>query len=316
MVGADGHSHAPSPEAIEMVVDAFRTHGILLHIDSVHTEIPDHRYISFELPNAWFRCDPDEVDFYALKAQYFKPKGNRRWHYAIFGHFQDSRLADPVAGFCGPGGVAELPGDDFIVAQSGIWAEDPTVIPQIRDLIPFVDGGTFMHELGHNLGLYHGGPFTEDGMNYKPNYISVMNGIYSFGIRFAAVPGSTVAVGRRLDYSPRALPPLDESHLDETVGVQGDTTDIVSYVCLPPGQVELVEGAGPAQGPIDWNCNGVIESDVAQDIDVNFLSGSCKSESYPCYRILTSYDDWSHIQRWIRTPAYVSGTIRPQRLVE
>jgi hypothetical protein len=273
MVGADGHSHAPSPEAIEMVVDAFRAHGILLHIDSVHAEIPDHRYISFELPNAWFRCDPDEVDFYALKAQYFKPKGNRPWHYAIFGHFQDSRLADPVAGFCGPGGVAELPGDDFIVAQSGIWAEDPTVIPQIRDLIPFVDGGTVMHELGHNLGLYHGGPFTEDGMNYKPN------------------------------------------HLDETVGVQGDTTDIVSYVCLPPGQVELVEGAGPAQGPIDWNCNGVIESDVAQDIDVNFLSGSCKSESYPCYRILTSYDDWSHIQRWIRTPAYVSGTIRPQRLV-
>ena len=32
-----------------------------------------------------------------------------------------------------------------------------------------------MHELGHNLGLRHGG---DDLPNFKPNYLSVMN--YSF----------------------------------------------------------------------------------------------------------------------------------------
>ena len=34
-----------------------------------------------------------------------------------------------------------------------------------------------MHELGHNLGLHHGG---DDGVNFKPNYLSIMN--YSFEI--------------------------------------------------------------------------------------------------------------------------------------
>lgn len=32
-----------------------------------------------------------------------------------------------------------------------------------------------MHELGHNLGLRHGG---DENLNYKPNYLSVMNYLY------------------------------------------------------------------------------------------------------------------------------------------
>ena len=32
--------------------------------------------------------------------------------------------------------------------------------------------GTFIHELGHNLNLTHGG---SDHVNYKPNYIGIMN---------------------------------------------------------------------------------------------------------------------------------------------
>ena len=41
--------------------------------------------------------------------------------------------------------------------------------------------GTFMHELGHNLNLAHGGASTlavgssNYNMNCKPNYLSVMN---------------------------------------------------------------------------------------------------------------------------------------------
>ena len=32
--------------------------------------------------------------------------------------------------------------------------------------------GTFIHELGHDLGLHHG---SVDDVNYKPNHLSVMN---------------------------------------------------------------------------------------------------------------------------------------------
>jgi hypothetical protein len=36
--------------------------------------------------------------------------------------------------------------------------------------------GTFLHELGHNLGLSHGGK--DDNLSYKPNQLSIMN--YNF----------------------------------------------------------------------------------------------------------------------------------------
>ena len=40
------------------------------------------------------------------------------------------------------------------------------------------DALLFIHELGHNLGLKHGGT---DNLNYKPNYLSVMNYFFQFG---------------------------------------------------------------------------------------------------------------------------------------
>ena len=54
--------------------------------------------------------------------------------------------------------------------------------------------GTFMHELGHVLGLGHGG---DSGINLKPNYLSVMSYAFQLGI-----PTSS---GSRIDYSRSAL---------------------------------------------------------------------------------------------------------------
>ena len=56
-----------------------------------------------------------------------------------------------------------------------------------------------MHELGHNLGLRHGGG---DDVNYKPNYLSIMNYAFQFaGLRQDEPP--------RFDYSRFAIA-LDE----------------------------------------------------------------------------------------------------------
>jgi hypothetical protein len=62
-------------------------------------------------------------------------------------------------------GVAiNTPGQWFIVAR-GVFSAQGEALNQAL-------AGTFMHELGHTLGLHHGG---SDEVNYKSNYLSVMN---------------------------------------------------------------------------------------------------------------------------------------------
>jgi hypothetical protein len=79
MVGPDGESYAPDPAGIQIVVDSFKRHGVILHIDPEHTAIPLHSVIVFDAPgNPFYSFDPactgrDAVGFSALKAQYFQP---------------------------------------------------------------------------------------------------------------------------------------------------------------------------------------------------------------------------------------------------
>jgi hypothetical protein len=68
-----------------------------------------------------------------------------------------------------------------------------------------------MHELGHALGLDHGGV---DDINGKPNYPSIMN--YSLNHRSEWNKDFW-----RLDYSRTALVPLFENNIDETIGIDG-----------------------------------------------------------------------------------------------
>ncbi len=71
-----------------------------------------------------------------------------------------------------------------------------------------------MHELGHNLGLGHGGG--DEVMN-KPNYLSVMN--YAFQTSGLIYDNKETGT---FDYSRSdQIPELDEAHLNETVGLDG-----------------------------------------------------------------------------------------------
>ena len=88
------------------------------------------------------------------------------YHYAVFvDQIQVYRLdtANPGISYT-TSGIAELGGNDLIVSLGG-WGKNKANIDANV-------AGTFMHELGHNLGLDHGGG---DGVNNKPNYQSVMN---------------------------------------------------------------------------------------------------------------------------------------------
>ncbi len=170
-----------------------------------------------------------------------------------------------------------------------------------------------MHELGHNVGLQHGG---DESVNLKPNYISVMNYSYdSYGIVVADAPGSVVPKSCtrdtdcglrglcgglnlcvRVDYSGQRLLTLNEEDLDENVGVSGGSgnTDIVFY--FVPG-AELL---GPAFGPIDWNANGIIEPHVQGDLDNDDWNVGHPS-------LLHGFNDWGYLHGILRAGGAPAG---------
>jgi hypothetical protein len=276
MVTADGTSYAPDPRGIDLVVQAFAEHGIDLHVDPQHTAIPDpdNSVIAFDVGQSSYPgkdgCDQPYVKFSTLESEYFHPTSNHEWHYAVF-----------APGICGGyGGLAQLPGDDFAVAML-------PVSEIIGGFAPYFDGGTFMHELGHNLGLHHGG---DVDANYKPNYISVMNYFFQVGIPYANTPGSTDIAGYRLDYSEQALPTLDENHLNEQLGIGATgSTDISYYLNSLDDYVPV-----PTSGPVDWNHNGVIEPDVQVDLDPPPYCPTCAF-----YEQMTGFDDWAEVHQYL-----------------
>ncbi len=131
-----------------------------------------------------------------------------------------------------------------------------------NDFIDFNgDGGTIMHELGHNLLLRHGGNNDE---NCKPNYVSVMNYDNQFGI-------TRVGGGAILDFSPprislngttrgqAPLPPptglLVENDLDETVAL--DATDASNmFTFKQPNGLNAQTVIWPLDQPVDWDGDG------------------------------------------------------------
>jgi hypothetical protein len=284
----DGNSFAPNPAAIQLIVDAYARHGIQLEVDNQHNVLPwNDGHISLRQG-----CDFLTTNVYKARAQYFHPTSNHEWHYALFGNRIDDCQYDNETG------EAELPGDNFVIAQGLLnywyrygpdWGN--------REV-----GGAVMHELGHNLGLRHGGG---DDNNWKPNYLSVMNYRFMGGIPYAATPGSSVIVGARLDYSDAALPTLDEAHLDETLGVQGrpTDTDVTTWTAQETCPTCGSYGLGPTYGPLDWNMDGsATDRDVA--IDLNKDPASSDAGGF-FYIPLTGFDDWAAIR------AYLLGTRDP-----
>ena len=159
--------------------------------------------------------------------------GNRFWafHYGLFAH----AIGGPYNSNGTPinptplsySGIAQLPGGGFMVTF-GLWTTD-----NAYNLIgtPFEVANTIHHELGHTLGLYHGG--LNPTPNCMPNYPSAMN--YMYQIR-----GLTDANGNeQVDYSYGLLLPLSENLLDTSIPI-----------ALPGVQHYLIRYYGPVTGPL------------------------------------------------------------------
>jgi uncharacterized repeat protein (TIGR01451 family) len=152
--------------------------------------------------------------------------------------------------------------------------------------------GTVMHELGHALGLGHGG---DEKTNFMPNYLSNLNYAFQLGIPRGATPPGASAPPRVLDYSRIKLADLDTTKLKESAGIGTGLTDWTRWTD-GGGTVRW----GSAAGAIDWDWSGSIDDGffpcgdgtnncVFQTINADDDSGAPKV-------VLTSFDDWQNLR--------------------
>jgi hypothetical protein len=217
----------------------------------------------------WEGNDPAATYFEDLKQAHFTPSLRQVAHYCIFAHkleFDNQTVSGMSRGSDATGFAAS----EFVVSLGGVGVAGIGSMAQ--------QAGTFMHELGHDLGLRHGGG---DGINNKPNYLSVM----SHAFQMSGLVGGT------FDYSRWALPDLNEnSQLNETIGINGGAAIAglgTKWFCGPSDPRTTPD----ANAPINWNCTGEVdETGVRADINGDELPSG-----FSAAPILTGFDDWSNL---------------------
>ncbi len=177
-------------------------------------------------------------------------------------------------------GVSDIGGGDLMITL-GLW--DNFVGSS------FMQASTFMHELGHNLDLGHGGDIS-DPTNCKPNYQSTMSYMFQVGGLLDA------SGGQHIDYSHTQLANLDEGNLTETPSgfgaaplsylprwfapagasfLSGIITETpVSKHCdgtpiLDNAKYVRLDGNSLIASPLDWNGDGV-KTGAGLALDLNF----------------------------------------------
>jgi hypothetical protein len=301
--------HAPLPGVVEAAVAAFQRHGMVLHVDPVRSEVPHAATVS--LSGTGSECGAaDGTTVGAIKGAVFDQRKKFTHHFVVFGHDSCS-TPNPGTAQAGTTGLAEIKGNDLVVTLGEFqYAGPPAVQVDEKDR---EQSGTLMHELGHTLGLDHGGSSDlpcsptpcDPSRTRKPNYISSMNYSYQLnGILRAATPGSLSPpdpeVPWRVDFSSGALGTLDEGNLDEQQGLTGATPpydrDIARYYCLGQGPF-YAAGAGP----VDWNCDHVFSPSVTSDIDDDQV-----------FSTLNGASDWDHLDfRFQCQPAFAESWTDP-----
>ena len=293
--------HEISNDAINKVIAAFDaapvdnpdgTQGIKLHVDNGPDSIMDPVVAGgtvsgktwgslsqadelghIDLLGTTENGEYDWSAFRSLEQRYFSASRRPVFHYAISAHDFVASHASGISAGGYPSGAGE-----FLITLGGACPADPCT-PKVG-----MQAGTFMHELGHNLGLGHGGG---DHLNYKPNYLSIMNYRFQF---------SGLKVGGRAglyDYSrfgPDEIAQIYEGKLHETFGLGTPGPILRDYTTTWNCRDGSIKSA-TVNAAMDWNCNGVYDSD---EVSVN-LNGDVDSAGQGIFSVLAPFDDWSHL---------------------
>lgn len=235
----------PLQDALDDVVLAFErapvanpdgTPGIRLRLQ-VDDQVPYASNTQFNSCPSPRPLPTGAAEYCAIRAQFFgtateraqgaKATGAKSFAYR-YALFADQFLPEPgdplgsqtlgIASTSSPNG-----GDDLMISVGTEGGKRNT------------ESGTYMHELGHLVGLRHGG---RDNTYCKPNHLSVMN--YNYEVE------NVPLLRRPLDFSRQKLPTLNEAALNEQVGIQGPAGRDTVFGPDP-------KRTAPADGPIDWN---------------------------------------------------------------
>ncbi|NUP00044.1 MAG: DUF11 domain-containing protein [Nonomuraea sp.] len=210
-------------------------------------------------------CNLDD-DYVAARSAHFDPIRRKVFHYGI-------QAAPPRD--CLNGGQAEVGGYQMLILNP-----HPAML---------------MHELGHNLNLRHGG---DDGVNCKPNYVSVMNYDNSGGIR-------RVSGGTLVDFSPprlafdglergqAPLPTLKENDLSETAVLDPkDTANRFKYVDSTGHKLP-----NDLDEPVEWDPTDTVPMPHVNIDTADLVSGDPRDCAGNISRddVLNGHDDWARI---------------------
>ena len=289
------HSHQPIAAAMKTVVTSFANaplpnpdgvSGINLHIDCGPTCYTGTNGISGTQSKAvqlaeLSALDPTPYDpntgafswstFDQNSGTFASSGRSMAFHHVIFAH-------DQHAGFTSSGISRNSPivqpinlfalGASDLIVTLGSWSSSTGTANE--------QAGTLMHELGHNLALQHGG---QDGNNFKPNYISIMN--YHFQTTGVIVNGAQGL----FDYSENALPRFDEGLLNEVTGLNYSGITYPAIGPLPvidqvgtqwycPGDDSTKVSAHSVpfmNGNLNWDCDAasVLDSQVRADVNAD-----------------------------------------------
>ncbi len=195
------HTDCPKAEVLEKATATFAAipaphpgwnpdggDGITLHafVDDV---LPHEDEVTMRPPGPARGCGaPHEPKsrYDQIKDAWFDEGRRCCVHYSLFAHDQPAVLFQGKR--VSPVGLARTWGVDSLItwpptrnpSGQGVLnpplvlnaAGDPVPAPRSADPHAFDVASTFLHELGHNIGLRHGG---FEGANNKPNYLSLMN---------------------------------------------------------------------------------------------------------------------------------------------
>ncbi|MGV9375845.1 hypothetical protein ACWDRB_08525 [Nonomuraea sp. NPDC003707] len=215
-------------------------------------------------------------------------------------HYRYGIFIHGLTGAGNTSGRAELDdrgGNDFVVSL-GRWDDARFSGAGGRAA---AEQATLLHELGHTLGLGHGGRYTNgvvDRINCKPNYRSVMNYIWQF---------TTNDPDRPLDYQERGTETLLENHLDET-----------KEPGLKPFSGQVIYGVGghirtaDPKKAIDWTGDGTpYSTDATANINhIPDVDQDCKSDKSD--ERLVSNPDWDNlIYDFTGSPSFSDGAHGP-----